>query len=83
MATVIARNDFCANAALSYDDRVLTVQAHPEFRPEFVDGLMQTRGKGLVPEALMAEATARLDQPLDSPTMAGRIAAFFKEPRVR
>ncbi len=82
-ATVIASNDFCANAALLYDDRVLTVQAHPEFRPEFVDGLMQTRGKGIVPDALMAQATARLDKPLHSQTMAGRIAAFFKEPRAR
>lgn len=82
-ATVIATNDFCANAALLYDDRVLTVQAHPEFRPEFVDGLMKTRGKGLVPDALMADATAKLGKPLHSQTMAGRIAAFFKEPRVR
>lgn len=81
-AQVIATNDHCANAALLYDDRALTVQAHPEFRPEFVDGLMQTRGKGLVPDALMAAATARLADPLQDKTMAGRIAAFFKEPRV-
>lgn len=80
-ATVIASNDFCANAALLYDDRALTVQAHPEFRPEFVDGLMKTRGKGVVPDDLMAAATARLSQPLDDRTMAGRIAAFFKQPR--
>ncbi len=81
-ARVIATNDHCANAALLYDDRALTVQAHPEFRPEFVDGLMQTRGKGLVPDALMAAATARLADPLQDKTMAVRIAAFFKEPRV-
>ena len=80
-ATVIASNDFCANAALLYDDRALTVQAHPEFRPEFVDGLMRTRGKGLVPDAVMAEAAAKLDLPIQDKTMAGRIAAFFKEPR--
>ena len=80
-AQVIAANDFCANAALLYDDRALTVQAHPEFRPEFVDGLMQTRGKGLVPDELMAKASARLDKPLQDKTMAGRIAAFFKAPR--
>ena len=82
-ATVIASNDFCANAALLYDDRVLTVQAHPEFRPEFVDGLIETRGKGLVPDSVLSSATARRDTPLKSQTMAGRIAAFFKEPRVR
>jgi GMP synthase-like glutamine amidotransferase len=80
-AKVIASNDFCANAALLYDDRAFTVQAHPEFRPEFVDGLMKTRGKGVVPDDLMAAATARLAQPLDDRTMAGRIAAFFKQPR--
>lgn len=80
-ATVIASNDFCANAALLYDDRALTVQAHPEFRPEFVDGLMRTRGKGLVPDEVMAKAAAKLDLPIQDKTMAGRIAAFFKEPR--
>lgn len=80
-AKVIASNDFCANAALLYDDRALTVQAHPEFRPEFIDGLMKTRGKGLVPDEVMAAAASRLADPLQDKTMAGRIAAFFKEPR--
>ncbi len=81
-ATVIASNDFCVNAALLYDDRALTVQAHPEFRPEFVDGLMKTRGKGVVPDDLMAQAADRLSAPLQDKTMAARIAAFFKAPRV-
>jgi GMP synthase-like glutamine amidotransferase len=80
-ATVIATNDFCSNAALLYDDRALTVQAHPEFRPAFVDGLMRTRGPGLVPDDLMAAARARLDEPLADTSMAGQIAAFFKQPR--
>lgn len=80
-AKVIATNDFCTNAALLYDDRALTVQAHPEFRPEFVDGLMKTRGKGLVPDEVMAEAAAKLDAPLQDKTMAAQIAAFFKAPR--
>jgi GMP synthase-like glutamine amidotransferase len=80
-AKVIASNDFCTNAALLYDDRALTVQAHPEFRPEFVDGLMKTRGKGLVPDEVMAAAAQRLADPLQDRSMAARIAAFFKEPR--
>jgi len=80
-ARVIATNDFCANAALLYDDRAFTVQGHPEFRPEFVDGLMKTRGKGLVPDDVMAAAATRLADPIQDRTMAGRIAAFFKEPR--
>jgi GMP synthase-like glutamine amidotransferase len=82
-ARVAASNDFCENAALVYDDRAFTVQAHPEFRPEFVDGLMRTRGPGLVPEPLMAAARARLGDDLDDKGIAGRIAAFFKMPRAR
>ena len=76
-AKVIATNQFCENAALLYDDTMLTVQAHPEFRPEFIDGLMRTRGPGLVPDDLMANARARLSDPLHDQTMATRIAAFF------
>jgi GMP synthase-like glutamine amidotransferase len=82
-AQVVAGNDFCANAALLYDDRMFSVQAHPEFRPDFVEGLMRTRGPGLVPDPLMAAARARAGETLDAPGMAGRIAAFFKMPRSR
>lgn len=80
-AQVIASNNFCANAALLYPGRALTVQAHPEFRPEFVNGLMQTRGKGLVPDAVMAAAADRLTLPLQDRSMADRIATFFKTPQ--
>ncbi|MEO8244027.1 MAG: type 1 glutamine amidotransferase [bacterium] len=80
-AKVVASNDFCAHAALLYDDRAFTVQAHPEYRADFIDGLIRTRGKGVVPDDLMAKATARFAEPLQDKTMAARIAAFFKEPR--
>jgi GMP synthase-like glutamine amidotransferase len=80
-ATVIGSNDFCANAALLYDDRMFTVQPHPEFQPDFVDGLMKTRGRGLVPDSLLDAATARLNEPLSDTSMASQIAAFFKQPR--
>lgn len=80
-AQVVATHEFCTNAALLYDDRAFTVQAHPEFRPEFVDGLMRTRGPGLVPDTLMAAARARLTDPLADRSMAAQIAAFFQQPR--
>lgn len=76
-AQVLATNDFCENAALLYDDRMFTVQAHPEFPNAFVEGLMRTRGPGLVPDDLMAAARDRFTKPLDDQTMAGRIATFF------
>ncbi|SEN17851.1 GMP synthase-Glutamine amidotransferase [Gemmobacter aquatilis] len=81
MAEVAACSDFCQNAALVYGDRAFTVQAHPEFKDDFVDGLMKTRGKGVVPDALMAEAGARLGSEIHDQTIAERIAAFFKAPR--
>lgn len=80
-AKVIASNDFCANAALVYNDRAFTVQAHPEYGPDFIDGLIKTRGKGVVPDGLMATAAKRFDEPLDNATVADRIASFFKQPR--
>ena len=82
MAEVVASNAFCTNAALLYGDRAFTVQAHPEFRPEFIDGLMKSRGKGLVPDDLMAAATDRLSLPIDDQTMADQISAFFEMARV-
>lgn len=80
-ATRVACNEFCENAALVYGDRAFTIQAHPEYGGDFIDGLMRTRGKGVVPEPLMAAARARLDEPSAAAVVADRIAAFFKQPR--
>lgn len=80
-ATVIGSSAFCAHAALAYDTRALTVQAHPEFDDAFVDGLIRTRGRGVVPEPLLSEAQDRLGRPLASSAMADQIADFFKQPR--
>jgi len=80
-AEVVACNDFCENAALVYGEDAFTVQAHPEFRDDFVRGLMQTRGKGVVPDDLMAAADARLGPENQSSAIADRIAAFFLKKR--
>lgn len=81
MAEPVASNEFCENAALVYGDRAFTVQAHPEFTDDFIDGLMRTRGKGLVPDEVMAAASGRLGQPNSSAAIADRIADFFKQTR--
>lgn len=80
-AEVIARSDFCENAALVYGDRAFTVQAHPEYGDDFIDGLIRTRGKGIVPDELMAAARARFGHGNASAAIADRIADFFKHPR--
>ncbi len=80
-AEVVASNSFCRNAALAYGDSIYTVQAHPEFSTDFVEGLMRTRGPGLVPEDRMEAARGRHDDRIDADVVARRIAAFFKAPR--
>ena len=80
-AKIVASSEFCENAALVYGNRAFTVQAHPEFRDEFIDGLMKVRGKGLVPDETMAKASARLGKPNDDAKIARRIADFFKHPQ--
>lgn len=80
-AEVVATNAFCENAALLYGESAFTVQAHPEFGDSFVEGLMRTRGKGVVPDALMQAAEARLGAPNSSSVIAERIADFFLRSR--
>ena len=76
-ATPIACNDFCENAALIYGKRAFTVQAHPEFEAELIDGLIRTRG-GAVPTDLIDTARAELDNKVDNKRLAAQISAFFK-----
>ncbi len=80
-AQVVGTNAFCTHAALAYGDGIFTVQAHPEFATAFVEGLMRTRGPGLVPEERMAAARARAGDRIDAADLAARIAAVFKAPR--
>ncbi|MFT7059750.1 MAG: GMP synthase-like glutamine amidotransferase [Pseudorhodobacter sp.] len=80
-AKVIARNDFCENAALLYGDRAFTVQAHPEIQHDYLEGLIEKRGPGIVPEPVLQSAQKRLETKLDDQIIADRIAAFFKQPR--
>lgn len=80
-AKVIGATDFCANAALLYDDLFWTIQPHPEYQNDFIDGLIRYRGKGLVPDDQLDAARAKLDTKLDSPKIANQMTAFFKKER--
>lgn len=80
-AEVFASNDFCANAGLVYGDRAWTVQPHPEFADSFIEGLIDKRGRGVVPDPLLDAAKARLGGPLASSAIADRISDFFHQAR--
>lgn len=77
-ARIIAQNDFCRYAGLSYSDHAYSVQAHPEFSDSFIQGLMDTRGKGVVPEPLLEQARAAQGGPRDSDIIADQIVALFQ-----
>lgn len=78
-ARTIASNPFCTHAALSYGEYGLSVQAHPEFADSFIQGLIDTRGRGVVPDPVLAEAVGRQGGQRDSNKIAARIAAHFKQ----
>lgn len=78
-ATVVGTNDFCTNAALVYGNRIFTVQPHPEFDTQVIDGLLKYRGPGNVPDAQLTQVRNDLDKPVDSARLAAQIARFFQE----
>lgn len=80
-ARVLGGNEFCENAVLAYGDSIWTVQPHPEFSPDFVGELIESRGRGNVPDDLLDSASAQLDAPVDSTRIARLMADFLKRKR--
>ncbi|NRP12422.1 MULTISPECIES: type 1 glutamine amidotransferase [unclassified Aliiroseovarius] len=78
-AEVIASTDFCANAAVIYGDRILTIQPHPEFTADLIAGLIEHRGRGKVPDALLDEAEQQLSTATDNARFAERMAQVLKK----
>jgi len=77
-AQVLASSDICENAILAYGDQALSIQAHPEFGAEFLHALVEKRGRGNVPDALLDAAESRLDIALSNQPIGDRIAEFFR-----
>jgi len=80
-ARATGTNAFCRNAMVAYGDTIWTVQAHPEYGDAFIRGLMETRGKGVVPDTLMEAAANRLPSADDNPRIARYMAEFLKKER--
>lgn len=78
-ARILGSNAFCRYAALGYGDIGYSVQAHPEFEDAFIKGLIDTRGRGVVPDEILDQACQSLGGPRDSAVIGARIVAFFKD----
>lgn len=73
-ARVLGGNSFCQNAILAYGKHTFTIQPHPEFDTAVMDGLIKYRGKGVVPDDLLAAAEQRLNMTDTSKTVADIMA---------
>ncbi|MCC5992159.1 MAG: type 1 glutamine amidotransferase [Rhodobacteraceae bacterium] len=78
-ARTLGSSDFCRYAALGYGDTGYSLQPHPEFDDGFIKGLIEARGKGVVPDAVLDQARQTLGGVRDSAVIGARIVAFFKD----
>ena len=76
-AVVTASSAFCTFAGLSYGDWGVSWQAHPEFSVSYARDLLKLRAGASFTHEAAAAALDSLAQPIDSPAVADRIAAFF------
>lgn len=70
-------SDFCKHAALIYDNRILTLQPHPEFEKPFIEGLLEARGS-ILPTAIRERAEQTLDQPIARDRIAETLRRFLR-----
>ncbi len=77
-AEVVAYSDFCQFAVLRYKDHAFSVQAHPEFRQDFVRDLFEVR-KNLLPENIIDETRKSLEKDLKIDDMTTEIVDFFRK----
>lgn len=73
---VLASNEHCDVSMFVVGDHMLGIQGHPEFIPEFVDALMQTRVERIGAETVRA-ARNSLIQPTNEAMIVNWIERFF------
>ena len=79
-ATVYAKSDFCENAGFYINDKVLTMQAHPEFLVDFIKDLLSARRDLTIPKEYVDPALVRLNaspESVQSQLFADTIRRFF------
>lgn len=82
-ATVLAHSDFCRYAVLGYfNNRIVSLQPHPEFTLDFEDALLTDRGGKGIPLQDTERGLISVRQPdacLDSPVIAGWLVAVLQQ----
>ena len=79
-AVVYAHSDFCEYAGFYIKDKVLTMQAHPEFKVEFIEALLNARREVIIPKEFTDPALKKLKEvpeSVQSSPFAQTIRQFF------
>ena len=79
-ARVIGSSDHCRYARLAYKGNALSIQPHPEFDADFVDGLFDNVGLQAVGTERTRKEQSRLRDTLDADKIARVMADFFLDP---
>ena len=81
-AEVFARSEFCEYAGIVYGDKILTVQAHPEFTIPFTNDLVSSDRADMVPSETRQHALDNLkasDAAIDSNLLSQMMQKFFRK----
>ncbi len=81
---VFASSEFCEYAGLVIGEKIMTIQAHPEFKNDFNRKLLEARKSSVVPEDLADMAIDHLqtrDAQSDSKQFAGWMGDFLLSTR--
>lgn len=76
-ATVIGSNEHCPVSALTLGERIMGLQGHPEFVPEYSAALMEARRGTLIPDSVVDAGLASLELEPDRPVLASWIRRFL------
>lgn len=76
-AQVIASSEFCDYAALSYEDKAISFQGHPEFSANYATDLFLLRQGDSLPHDVAQDAIDTKDHPLDRQLLAKAIMQFL------
>ncbi|KEA63162.1 glutamine amidotransferase class-I [Marinobacterium lacunae] len=82
-ARLFATSEFCRYAGLVYDNRILTLQAHPEFSIDYERELVRSRKSAVVPDEVADKGLETLtkDAKVDSALVAKWMTRFLTRGR--
>ncbi len=79
-ASIFSSSEFCPYAGLSYEDSIISIQAHPEFEEAYELALIDMYSGNIVPQAVAAEALGKIQTSglkADTQLLADWLGSFF------